>query len=79
MVRERRSVGSERKHLKLALRDARGVAWDSIYFRHGELSGQIPDRIDVAYTLEIHEWNHEKQLQLNVQDLREAVDSGGGY
>jgi hypothetical protein len=55
------------------------VAWDAIYFRHGELWDQIPARIDVAYTLEIHEWNHEKQLQLNVQDLRGAVGPDGGY
>jgi single-stranded-DNA-specific exonuclease len=74
-VRGRRAIGSERKHLKLTLRDGRGVAWDAIYFRHGELWGQIPARIDVAYTLEINEWNHEKRLQLNVQDLREAADS----
>jgi single-stranded-DNA-specific exonuclease len=78
-VRETRSIGSKRRHLKLTLRDGRGVAWDAIYFRHGELSSQIPDRIDIAYTLEIHEWNHKKQLQLNIQDLREAVDSDGGY
>jgi single-stranded-DNA-specific exonuclease len=78
-VREKRPIGSERKHLKLTLRDGRGATWDAIYFRHGELWGQIPDRVDVAYTLEIHEWNHEKQLQLNVQDLRETTEAGDGY
>jgi single-stranded-DNA-specific exonuclease len=78
-VRERRSIGRERKHLKLTLGDGRGVAWDAIYFRHGELWGQIPNRIDVAYTLEINEWNSKKKLQLNVQDLREASDSDGAY
>jgi single-stranded-DNA-specific exonuclease len=71
-VRDQRSVGSEQAHLKLTLRDGRGVAWDAIYFRRGNLRGQLPGRIDVAYTLEINEWNHRKRLQLNVQDLRPA-------
>jgi single-stranded-DNA-specific exonuclease len=69
-VRDRRAVGSEQKHLKLTLRDGHGVAWDAIFFRGGRLLGRIPDRIDVAYTLEANEWNHKKRLQLNVQDLR---------
>jgi len=44
-----------------------------VYFYGGDLLGQIPDRVDVAYTLEVNEWNGEKRLQLNVQDLREAT------
>ena len=31
-----------------------------------------PDRLDVAYTLEVNVWNDEKRLQLNVQDVREV-------
>jgi single-stranded-DNA-specific exonuclease len=72
-VRDRRPVGSEQKHLKLTLRDGRGAAWDAICFRRGDLLSQLPGRIDVAYRLEINEWNHQKRLQLNVQDLRPAV------
>jgi single-stranded-DNA-specific exonuclease len=71
-VRDRRAIGGEQQHLKLTLRDRRGVAWDSIFFRQGDLLSQLPDRVDVAYTLEINEWNHRKRLQLNVQDLRAA-------
>jgi single-stranded-DNA-specific exonuclease len=71
-VRDRRPVGGERKHLKLTLRDGRGAAWDAIYFRRGDLLSQLPGRIDVAYALEINEWNHRKRLQLNIQDLRAA-------
>jgi single-stranded-DNA-specific exonuclease len=69
-VRGLRAIGSDKKHLKLLLRDGRGVAWDAIAFRRGGLVSQIPGRVDVAYTLEINEWNQGKQLQLNVQDLR---------
>jgi single-stranded-DNA-specific exonuclease len=71
-VRDRRAIGGEQKHLKLTLRDGRGVAWDGIFFRQGHLWDKIPGRVDVAYTLEVNEWNHEKRLQLNVQDLRPA-------
>ena len=69
-VRDRRAIGGERQHLRLNLRDGRGVAWDAIFFRRGDLVGQVPDRVDVAYTLEVNEWNREKRLQLNVQDLQ---------
>ncbi len=71
-VRDRRAIGGGSKHLKLVLRDGRGVAWDAIYFRNGSLLGELPARVDVAYTLEVNEWNHEKRLQLHVQDLRPA-------
>jgi single-stranded-DNA-specific exonuclease len=71
-VRDRRAIGRERKHLKLTLRDGRGVAWDAIAFGRGRLAGQIPDRLDVAYTLGVNDWNHQKRLQLVVEDLREA-------
>jgi single-stranded-DNA-specific exonuclease len=72
-VRERRAIGSEQQHLKLLLRDGRGAAWDAVWFRQasrGGLAGQVPDRVDVAYTLEVNEWNGQRRLQLNIQDLR---------
>ncbi|MDH7485389.1 MAG: single-stranded-DNA-specific exonuclease RecJ [Anaerolineae bacterium] len=68
-VRDHRRVGSEGKHLKLTLSDGRMV-WDGIAFQQGEWAGQMPERIDVAYTLEVNEWNDQLRLQLNVQDLR---------
>lgn len=75
-VREVRPIGSEQQHLKLVLRDGRGVAWDALLFRQGILRDTIPDRIDVAYTLGVNEWNHEKRLQLIVQDLQAAEGLG---
>lgn len=71
-VRDARAMGSEQKHLRLTLRDERGVAWDAVFFRQGHLSGQVPGQVDVAYTLDVNVWNGEKLLQLNVQDLQEA-------
>jgi single-stranded-DNA-specific exonuclease len=72
-IADKRAIGGEGKHLKLTLRDGPGQAWDAIYFRQGRLLDELPGRVDVAYTLEINEWNHRKRLQLNVQDLRPAT------
>ncbi len=74
-VRDRRAIGGEQQHLKLGLRDGQGVFWDAIFFRHGHLLAELPDRLDVAYTLDVNVWNGEKRLQLNVQDLREVSGS----
>jgi hypothetical protein len=49
------------------------VAWDAIFFRRGDCLRQVPARIDVAYALEVNEWNDNKRLQLHVQDLRTAA------
>jgi single-stranded-DNA-specific exonuclease len=77
-VRDQRPIGSDQKHLRLVLRDGRGVAWDAVFFRHGHLAGQVPPRVDVAYTLEMGEWNSSRRLQLNVQDLRPVQGPGAG-
>jgi single-stranded-DNA-specific exonuclease len=71
-ISDKRPIGGEGKHLKLSLRDRRGQAWDAVYFRGGDLLDELPGRVDLAYTLEVNEWNHRKQLQLIVQDLRPA-------
>lgn len=69
-VRGRWLMGADQQHLRLALRDDRGVTWDAVLFRRASLLEQCPDRVDVVYTLEAKEWNGEKRLQLNIQDLR---------
>ncbi|MBC8447009.1 MAG: single-stranded-DNA-specific exonuclease RecJ [Chloroflexi bacterium] len=71
-VRDRRRVGSDGKHLRLTLSDG-GTAWDGIAFQQGEWAEGMPERIDVAYTLEVNEWNDRLRLQLNVQDLQPST------
>jgi single-stranded-DNA-specific exonuclease len=77
-VVDQRPVGKESQHLKLTVRDpaATGpqarVVRDAIAFRMGEWSGQLPRRVDLAYTFEVNEFNGAARLQLNVKDLRPA-------
>jgi single-stranded-DNA-specific exonuclease len=71
-VLECRTVGKEGNHLKLKLARAGQPPLDAIGFSLGEWSREMPDRIDVAYQLEINEWNGYRNLQLNLQDIRPA-------
>ena len=64
-------VGQEGRHLRLRLSDGLH-AIDAIGFRLGDLAEDLPSTIDVAYRLEINEWNGNVKLQLNVQDVRPA-------
>ncbi len=66
-----RAVGNDNNHLKLTLSDGWST-WDAIAFRQGDWAGKLPDRIDLVYHLEINEWNSQRRLQLNVQDIRSA-------
>jgi len=68
-VKDHRTVGAGASHLKLTLSDGKRP-WDAIAFRQGKWNGQMPQRIDVAYTLEVNEWKGRQRLQLNVQDLQ---------
>ncbi|MGD8902414.1 MAG: single-stranded-DNA-specific exonuclease RecJ [Anaerolineae bacterium] len=74
VVRHQRTVGGD-KHLKMILGDERGASWDAIWFRAGHLLDDVPARVDVAYTLEVDRWNHSKQPQLHVVDMRAAQGS----
>jgi len=66
-----RLVGSDGKHLKLAVRDPRTrTGMDAIAFRMGEWYGHLPSRVDLAYAVEINEFNGRRSLQLNVKDMR---------
>jgi single-stranded-DNA-specific exonuclease len=64
-----RAVGSKRSHLKLYLSDGR-TRWNAIAFRQAHWLKNLPGVIDVAYNLELNEWNGRERLQLNVRDLR---------
>jgi single-stranded-DNA-specific exonuclease len=72
VVRHHRAVGTDGAHLKLYLFDGERV-WDGIAFRQGGWFDKLPDRIDIAYHLQLNEWRGERNLQLNVRDIRPSA------
>lgn len=70
-VTDRRRVGRDGSHLRLRLSD--GLRFiEAIAFKQGNGSEQIPAEVDVAFHLELNEWNGTIRLQLNVQDIQPA-------
>ncbi|MFN3979412.1 MAG: single-stranded-DNA-specific exonuclease RecJ [Caldilinea sp.] len=75
-VRGVRTVGGDR-HLRLVVEgETKGVVYDAIGFHQGEWAARLGEgsRVDLAFQLEVNEWNNNKRLQLNVQDLRASGD-----
>ncbi len=70
-VRHKRTVGQEGHHLRLVLHDGRR-SWPAIAFRQSDWADKltVSQQIDVVYNLEFNEWNGQRQLQLNIKDLR---------
>ncbi|MFN8420125.1 MAG: DHHA1 domain-containing protein [Anaerolineae bacterium] len=68
-VADCRTVGKDNAHLKLKLTDG-ALEQDAIAFRFGEYIRDLPMTVDVAYQLEINEWQGERRLQMNVVDIR---------
>lgn len=71
-VTHSRPVGQEGKHLKLSLSDGRATV-DAIAFNQGEWQTRLPSRVDVAFHVEMNEWNGEQRLQLNVRDIQASA------
>ncbi len=71
-VREVRTVGNGHSHLKLKLSANGQPPIDAIGFGLGQWAHDLPPRLDVAYHLEINEWQGRRNLQLNMQDIRPA-------
>ena len=72
-VVEKRVVGSDKSHLQLDLsdgwREIKGIA-----FRQSAWAHNMPERIDVVYTLGINEWRGRRDLQLMIQDIEASAD-----
>ena len=60
------------KHLRLRLRPPNAAPLNAIFFSGGSLSRRLHpgDRVDVAFTPQIHEFRSVRSIQLNVTDLR---------
>lgn len=74
-VYDHRAVGQDSSHLQLWVGDGK-VKRSCIAFRQGDWAGRLPGRVDLAYTINVNEWNGRRDLQLVVKDIREAGDGG---
>ncbi len=77
-VRRSRVVGHDGQHLKLVVSDGR-IVFDAIAFRQAHWAEKLPlsrmggaAHVDLAFTLDVNEWNGERHFELNVLDLRPA-------
>lgn len=71
LVKGRFPVGAEGQHLKLQLSDGITTV-EAIAYRQGDQMESLAEVVDVAYHLEINEWNGARRVQLNLQDIRPA-------
>ncbi|KAB2856713.1 MAG: single-stranded-DNA-specific exonuclease RecJ, partial [Anaerolineae bacterium] len=67
-VREARLVGKENNHLKLRVGDG-PFGMDAIAFGQGHWFSDLPPVIDMAYHLQVNEWNDRLTLQMQVLDI----------
>lgn len=65
-----RTVGNG-AHLKFSVRDGQ-QEFDAIAFRQGHWVSDMPDYIDIAYTVEINEYMGMRNVQLNVKDIKKS-------
>jgi single-stranded-DNA-specific exonuclease len=74
-VYDHRAVGQDGSHLQLWVGDGK-VKRSCIAFRQGDWAGHLPGHVDLAYTINVNEWNGRRDLQLVVKDIREAGNEG---
>lgn len=72
-VKELRTIGKERQHLKLVLTDsaANGTSIEAVAFGRGASAGSFSatSSLDVLGELSINEWNGVRKPQIVIQDL----------
>ncbi len=70
-LRDVQLLGSEGKHLKIRVRQGEGPLFQAVAFSMGDLYPKLfPNMVfDVAYTVEMNEWNGKKRLQLKIKDI----------
>jgi single-stranded-DNA-specific exonuclease len=72
-VSHHRAVGQDGAHLQLTVTTGRDSGYremSGIAFRQGDWASQLPQTIDLVYTVGVNEWRGNRKLQLMVKDLR---------
>lgn len=71
-VLDARTVGANDAHLKLQIQAEGQPPFSCIGFRLGHWIHDMPDCLDIAYNVEVNEWQGRRNLQLNLKDIRVA-------
>jgi len=74
-------VGSDGKHLRLMVKHNSHTVRKTIAFGFGNVerhpdnwSALRPgDKIDLAFTVGVNEWNGNRELQLQVEDIKKSI------
>lgn len=81
-VLSQRAVGRDSAHLQLVLGTINGQGTGehrpplpAIAFRQGAWAGQLPDRIDLVYGINVNRWQGRSSLQLMVEDIRPSGEN----
>lgn len=72
-VREARAIGSQKQHMRLVVdSDVNTLVMDAVAFQQGDWVAHLREgsRIDLAFQLDVNEWQGRRRLQLIVEDLR---------
>jgi single-stranded-DNA-specific exonuclease len=66
-----RAVGTDGSHLQFTVTEGT-FGRRCIAFRQGVWANAMPDRVDIAYTINLNEWRGQQNLQLMVKDVKET-------
>ena len=68
-ILEMRQMGTDGKHLRLRVKQD-GTTMNAVAFGFGDWAEKNPKTVDLAFRLEINEYNGFRSLQMNVVDIR---------
>ncbi len=74
IVTEPRLIGS--RHLKMCVAGPKRRPLETIWWNGGQEADALKRGVDMAYRIETSNWSGETFLQLSVQDIRPATESG---
>jgi len=75
LVREKRLLGKERKHMRLVLQGGElGNVIEAVAFGMGDRIGEIEEEgyVDIVYTIGMNEWNGSRRLQIKLKDFKSS-------
>lgn len=73
LVKEAKKIGADGKHLRLLItQDSLPITLSAVAFGLGDFFAKLSreQKIDIAYTLSVDEWQGQKKLDLKIKDIK---------